>query len=222
MADDARHARVVDHARGSTGSVGDSSAPTRKASVHVRSMSALRRQRDDDGGDRHGEHELAQRQVPGPLQHLGVDLEAVAEEDEHERRDRQVVARRPSADRSPGRRARRCRAGTRRPRTPRSATGTSAARGPTAARRRRAALRARRRRLERGHAGTVPHAKRRGGIDEKCASPCWASLLPGRTPMAPAAATSSRSTTPACCWTAATASSPSCGASSTTSTSTRW
>ena len=38
------------------------------------------------------------------------------------------------------------------------------------------------RRLERGHAGTVPHARRRGGIDETCGSPCWASRRPGRTP----------------------------------------
>ena len=128
------------------------------------------------------EHELAQRQVPGPLEHLGVDLETVAEEDEHERGDREVAHEaRPRidlqdvqpvvAEQEPDEHEDR---------------GQRQERAPREARQQRAADEQRaehgRRRLERGHAGTVPHAKRRGGIDEKCASPCWASLLPGRTP----------------------------------------
>ena len=70
----------------STGSVGDSSAPSRNASVQYRSMRAWAASATIARGDRHREDELAQRQAPLALQHLAVDLESVAEED-HDQRD---------------------------------------------------------------------------------------------------------------------------------------
>ena len=63
---------------------------------------------------------------------------------------------------------------------------------------------------------------RQEGLESSCASPCWESRRPGRTPTAPARATSSRAAGRPCCSTAGRASSPSCAASSTTSTSTPW
>ena len=46
------------------------------------------------------DRELAQRQVPRALQHLGLDLEAVAEQDHDQRDDRELPRRSPSAGRS--------------------------------------------------------------------------------------------------------------------------
>ena len=45
--------------------------------------------RDDGRGDRHRDDERAQRHVPFAAEHLGLDLEAVAEQDHDERDDRQ-------------------------------------------------------------------------------------------------------------------------------------
>ncbi len=66
---------------------------------------------------------------------------------------------------------------------------------------------------------SLPHQE---GLESSCASPCWESRRPGRTPTAPARATSSRAAGRPCCSTAGRASSPSCAATSTTSTSTPW
>ena len=44
-------------------------------------------ERDERRRERHREHELAQREVPGLLEHLLVDLEAVAEQDQDQRHD---------------------------------------------------------------------------------------------------------------------------------------
>ena len=71
----------------STGSVGASSAPSRKLSVQPRPVERVRRERDDRGGDRHRDDELAERQPPLALEHLRLDLEPVAEQD-HDQRDR--------------------------------------------------------------------------------------------------------------------------------------
>ena len=71
----------------STGSVGESSAPTRKLSVQLRSVTHVGGHGHEPGGDRHRQHELAEREVPGRLEHLGLDLEAVAEQDQDQRDD---------------------------------------------------------------------------------------------------------------------------------------
>ena len=75
----------------STGSVGDSSAPTRKLSVQPSPVSQCVATRDDHARQRHRDDELAQRQPPGLLQHLGLDLEPVAEQDHDQRDEREVV-----------------------------------------------------------------------------------------------------------------------------------
>ena len=54
-------------------------------------MSQCAASRDDRAGDRHRQHELAQRQLPRRLEHLGLDLEPVAEQDHDQRDDREVV-----------------------------------------------------------------------------------------------------------------------------------
>ena len=95
----------------------------------------VRGQRDDHAGQRHRHHELAQRQPPLRLQHLGLDLEPVAEQDHDQRDDRQVVHELAARVDLEHARARRRPAGSRRPRTPRSATGTSGWRARTRARR---------------------------------------------------------------------------------------
>ena len=70
----------------STGSVGESRAPTRNDSVQPRSVSHVRHQRDEHACERHGERQLAQREVPRLLEHLLLHLEPVAEQD-HDQRD---------------------------------------------------------------------------------------------------------------------------------------
>ena len=71
----------------STGSVGDSSAPSRNDSVHDRSVSAWATSATSAPVIGIAERELAHRQPPRLLQHLGLDLEPVAEQD-HDQRDR--------------------------------------------------------------------------------------------------------------------------------------
>ena len=46
---------------------------------------------DDGRGDRHRQDEFAQRHAPLTLQHLGVDLEPIAKQDQDERHDRKVL-----------------------------------------------------------------------------------------------------------------------------------
>ena len=75
----------------STGSVGESSAPTRKLSVHVRSVTHVRGHGDDPAGHRHPDRKVARRQVPRALQHLGLDLQPVAEQDHDQRDDRELA-----------------------------------------------------------------------------------------------------------------------------------
>ncbi len=75
----------------STGSVGASSAPSRKHSVQVRSVSSRAHERDDPRGQWHRQHQLAQRQMPVVHQHLLLDLEAVTEQDHDQRHGRQVA-----------------------------------------------------------------------------------------------------------------------------------
>ena len=79
----------------STGSVGDEQRAEQEASVQSgRSAGAWRARQC--GGQRHREDELAQRQVPGALQHLALDLQAVPEEDHDQRDERQIRRRSPS------------------------------------------------------------------------------------------------------------------------------
>ena len=73
----------------STGSVGESRAPSRNDSVQPRSVSACVASATSTRGERHRQHELAERQVPGPLEHLRLHLEPVAEQDQDQRHDRE-------------------------------------------------------------------------------------------------------------------------------------
>ena len=75
----------------STGSVGDSSAPEQAGLEPAEADDPVRDDRDQRAGDRHRERELAERQVPRLLEHLRLDLEAVAEQDHDQRDDREVV-----------------------------------------------------------------------------------------------------------------------------------
>ncbi len=72
------------------GSVGDSSAPSRNASVQLSPTIVRPASATSERGDGHRDEELAQRQVPLALKHLALDLEAVAEEDHDQRRIRQI------------------------------------------------------------------------------------------------------------------------------------
>ena len=85
----------------STGSVGDSSAPTRNASVQVRSVSALRRRaRRSRAVIGIATTSLRSGRCHARLQHLGLDLEPVAEEDHDRARRRRgrATKRRPRVD----------------------------------------------------------------------------------------------------------------------------
>ena len=110
---------LVTTAEESTGSVGESSAPSRNDSVHDNDGQRVRHQGDEDAGDRHREHELAQRQPPRALQHLALDLEPVAEQDHDQGDDREVGDERSARRRSGAPPAHRRRARSPRPRTAR-------------------------------------------------------------------------------------------------------
>ena len=71
----------------STGSVGESSAPSRNDSAHDSEVSACAASATRTPVIGIAEHELAQRQPPRALQHLALDLEPVAEQD-HDQGDR--------------------------------------------------------------------------------------------------------------------------------------
>ena len=75
----------------STGSVGDSSAPSRQASSQPSPTTQCATSATSAPVIGIAERELAERQVPRLLEHLGLDLEAVAEQDHDQRDDRQVV-----------------------------------------------------------------------------------------------------------------------------------
>ena len=70
----------------STGSVGESSAPSSNDSVHVSPINRCAATATMPGGERHRDSELAQRQMPRALQHLPLHLQAVAKED-HDQSD---------------------------------------------------------------------------------------------------------------------------------------
>ena len=74
----------------STGSVGESSAPSRNDCVQDSEVSRCAADSDDHGGQRHRQGELSQRQPPVLLEHLAVDLQPVAEQD-HDQGDRREV-----------------------------------------------------------------------------------------------------------------------------------
>ena len=73
-------------AEDSTGSVGESRAPTQEGLGPAEVRERVGRQGHQHAGERHGEHELPERQVPRLLEHLLLHLEAVAEQD-HDQRD---------------------------------------------------------------------------------------------------------------------------------------
>ena len=70
----------------STGSVGESRAPTRKRLGPAEIGGHVRHQRDEHACERHGQRQLAQRQVPASPERLLLHLEPVAEQD-HDQRD---------------------------------------------------------------------------------------------------------------------------------------
>ena len=86
VAHQARHARVGDHARGEHG-IGRREQRAEQERLGPRQIrEGVRDERDQDAGDRHGQDQLARRQPPLALEHLGLDLDAVAEQD-HDQRD---------------------------------------------------------------------------------------------------------------------------------------
>ena len=130
VADEPRHARVRDH-RGREHRVG-----RREQGAHQEGLGPAEvrehvgGQGHEHAGERHREHELPERQVPGLLKHLLLHLEAVAEQD-HDQRDhrealdelrRRVELQHLEAALAEQRSPRR--------RRPRSGTGTTCARAP--------------------------------------------------------------------------------------------
>ena len=90
MAHEPRHARVGHHARREH-RVGRREKRAEQERLGPRQVGErVRDERDQRAGDRHAERELAHRQPPRLLQHLGLDLEPVAEQD-HDQRDRREV-----------------------------------------------------------------------------------------------------------------------------------
>ena len=87
MAHDARHPRVRHHAGGQHGVRRGQHRAEQEALRPAQPDQLVRRERDDRGGDRHRDDELAERQPPLALEHLRLHLEAVAEQD-HDQRDR--------------------------------------------------------------------------------------------------------------------------------------
>jgi len=89
VAHDAWDARVGDHARGEHG-VGRREQCADEEGLRPSQVGQqVGGERYQAGGDRHREHELEQGDVPGPLEHLGLHLEAVPEEDDDQRDGRQ-------------------------------------------------------------------------------------------------------------------------------------
>ena len=74
-----------------TGSVGASSAPSRNDSVHESPTSRRADAATMIVVSGIAEHELAQRQMPLALEHLALDLEAVAKQDHDQRREREIL-----------------------------------------------------------------------------------------------------------------------------------
>ena len=75
----------------STGSVGESRAPTRNDSVQSRSVSAWVASGHEHARERHREDELPEREVPRLLKHLLLHLEPVAEQDQDQRHHREAL-----------------------------------------------------------------------------------------------------------------------------------
>jgi hypothetical protein len=91
VADHAGHARVGHH-RGRQHRVGRrEQRADQQRRRPVEPDQQLRRRRHDHRGQRHRDDELAQRQPPGGLQHLGLDLEPVAEQDHDQGHGGEVV-----------------------------------------------------------------------------------------------------------------------------------
>ena len=96
VADHARHARVGHDARRQHRVGRGQQRAEEEALGPVQVGQRVRGERDDRRRDRHRQHELAQRQAPRLLQHLGLDLEPVAEQDHDQRDDRQRPRRSPT------------------------------------------------------------------------------------------------------------------------------
>ena len=91
VADDPRHTRVRDHGGRQHGIGGREQRAEQEALGPVEIGHGVGQRRHQDRGERHRQHELAERQVPGRLEHLLLDLEAVAEQDQHERHHREAL-----------------------------------------------------------------------------------------------------------------------------------
>ena len=85
----ARHAGFVTTAEESTTGRGERSAPPGGTTGPAEVGQRVRHHGDEPGGERHGEHELAQRQVPLLLEQLRLDFEPVAEQDQDQGDDRE-------------------------------------------------------------------------------------------------------------------------------------
>jgi hypothetical protein len=84
-----RHAGIGDHRRGEHGIGGRQQRTEQERLGPVEVRQQIGRHGHQPRCERHGQHQLAQRQVPGALEHLGLHLEAVAEEDQDQRDHRQ-------------------------------------------------------------------------------------------------------------------------------------
>ena len=116
---DAGTRREVTTAEVTTGSVGERTAPSRKASAQLRSgKSALAGERQQRHRDRHRDHQRPRDRAPVPPQQLALDEHPVGEEGEDQRQldqlDDRLVGRRRR-----GRRRRRRGRSRARPRAPR-------------------------------------------------------------------------------------------------------
>ncbi len=91
MADQARHARVCDDARGEHGVGRREQRAEQERLGPGEPEQEVRGGGDDRGGDRHRDHELARGQVPLAFEHLALDLEAVAEQDHDQGGEREIL-----------------------------------------------------------------------------------------------------------------------------------
>ena len=92
MPNDPRHARVGNHCGGEHRiGRGTAARPTQQRLDPVEIGERVSRGRHQQSGHRHAEDQVAERQVPGLLQHLGLHLEAVAEQDQHQRDHREAL-----------------------------------------------------------------------------------------------------------------------------------
>ena len=168
MADEPRNARVRDDARRQH-RIGRRQQRAEQERLRPREVGErVRGERDERGGDRHRQHELARRQPPRRCSISRLDLEPVAEQDHDQRDGRELLDEARLGVELEHAEARRRRARTRRPRTPPSSTGSCGGRARPAARPRSAG---RRRRAWRPRTRSRRRHRRQRTLHARCATP---------------------------------------------------